>query len=55
MNYSRIPTMPLPIPAENRQRLLIFNLRTDIDDHILGFTTQWINALLPRITQQLMF
>jgi glycosyltransferase involved in cell wall biosynthesis len=25
-------------------RLLLFNLRTDADDHILGFTTQWINA-----------
>jgi len=35
----------LAIPAEERQRLLIFNLRTDVDDHILGFTTRWINEL----------
>lgn len=28
-------------------RLLLFNLRTDADDHILGFTTRWINALAP--------
>lgn len=27
------------------RRLLIFNLRTDADDHILGFTTNWINHL----------
>jgi glycosyltransferase involved in cell wall biosynthesis len=33
--------------SEKHQRLLLFNLRTDIDDHILGFTTQWINALVP--------
>ncbi|MCB9457414.1 MAG: glycosyltransferase family 4 protein [Anaerolineaceae bacterium] len=26
-------------------RLLLFNIRTDADDHILGFTTAWINAL----------
>ncbi|MEL6309220.1 MAG: glycosyltransferase family 4 protein [Chloroflexota bacterium] len=40
--------MPVhPIPEKNRRRLLIFNLRTDADDHILGFTTQWINALAP--------
>src|SRR5688572_5933045 len=26
-------------------RLLLFNLRTDVDDHILGFTTIWMNAL----------
>ncbi|MGB1285863.1 MAG: glycosyltransferase family 4 protein [Aggregatilineales bacterium] len=29
------------------KRLLLFNLRTDADDHILGFTTRWINALAP--------
>lgn len=29
------------------KRLLLFNLRTDADDHILGFATQWINALAP--------
>jgi glycosyltransferase involved in cell wall biosynthesis len=40
----------LSIPASNRQRLLIFNLRTDVDDHILGFTTRWINALAPHYT-----
>lgn len=27
------------------RRLLLFNLRTDADDAVLGFTTQWINAL----------
>lgn len=36
---------PLTVPADKRTRLLLFNLRTDADDHILGFTTQWINAL----------
>ncbi len=30
-------------------RLLIFNLATDIDDPILGFTTHWIRALAQRI------
>lgn len=30
------------------RRLLLFNLRTDADDHILGFTTGWINALAAR-------
>lgn len=29
-------------------RLLIFNLMTDADDPILGFTTAWINALAAR-------
>jgi len=28
------------------KRLLLFNLRTDLDDHILGFTSGWIAALL---------
>jgi glycosyltransferase involved in cell wall biosynthesis len=28
-------------------RLLVFNLRTDADDHILGFTSRWLNALAP--------
>jgi glycosyltransferase involved in cell wall biosynthesis len=28
-------------------RLLVFNLRTDADDHILGFTSVWLNALAP--------
>lgn len=36
---------PHPIPEKNRRRLLLFNLRTDVEDHILGFTTEWINAL----------
>lgn len=27
------------------KRLLLFNLRTDADDAVLGFTTHWINAL----------
>lgn len=39
--------MHLAIPQAQRQRLLIFNLRTDADDHILGFTTRWINAIAP--------
>jgi glycosyltransferase involved in cell wall biosynthesis len=30
-------------------RLLIFNLATDIDDPILGFTTHWIGALARRV------
>ena len=30
---------------EPRGCLLVFNLRTDADDPILGFTTEWINAL----------
>lgn len=29
-------------------RLLLFNLRTDVDDTALGFTTAWINAIAPR-------
>jgi glycosyltransferase involved in cell wall biosynthesis len=28
-------------------RLLVFNLRTDADDHILGFSSRWLNALAP--------
>lgn len=28
--------------------LLVFNLRTDADDSVLGFTTDWINALAAR-------
>jgi glycosyltransferase involved in cell wall biosynthesis len=30
------------------QRLLLFNLATDADDPVLGFTTAWINALAAR-------
>ncbi len=30
-----------------QRSLLIFNLRTDADDSVLGFTTDWINALAP--------
>ena len=33
------------IPPEQRKRLLVFNLRTDADDHILGFTSRWLNEL----------
>lgn len=33
------------VPQSQRQRLLVFNLRTDVDDHILGFTTSWLNEL----------
>jgi glycosyltransferase involved in cell wall biosynthesis len=29
-------------------RLLLFNLKTDADDDVLGFTTDWINALARR-------
>lgn len=29
-------------------RLILFNLRTDADDGVLGFTTDWINALADR-------
>ena len=31
--------------ARTPQRLLLFNLKTDADDDILGFTTDWINAI----------
>lgn len=31
--------------------LLIFNLKTDADDSILGFTTDWINALATRCSR----
>jgi glycosyltransferase involved in cell wall biosynthesis len=31
------------------KRLLLFNLATDADDPILGFTTAWINALASRV------
>ncbi len=34
--------MPFPIRLS---RLLVFNLMTDADDSILGFTTVWLNAL----------
>jgi hypothetical protein len=30
-------------------RLLLFNLATDADDPILGFTTRWICALAERV------
>jgi glycosyltransferase involved in cell wall biosynthesis len=30
-------------------RLLLFNLATDVDDPILGFTTRWIRALAERV------
>ncbi len=44
--------MPIEsIPQSQRQRLLVFNLRTDIDDHILGFTTRWLNELALYYTQ----
>ena len=29
-------------------KLLVFNLRTDADDGVLGFTTDWLNALADR-------
>lgn len=35
----------IAIPPEERRRLLVFNLRTDADDHILGFTSNWLNEL----------
>jgi len=33
------------IPHKNKMRILLFNLATDADDPIWGFTTEWINAL----------
>ncbi len=30
-------------------RLLVFNLATDVDDPVLGFTTRWIEALSTRV------
>jgi glycosyltransferase involved in cell wall biosynthesis len=38
-------------PGANRRnmRLLLFNLATDVDDPILGFTTRWIAALAARV------
>ena len=30
-------------------RLLIFNLATDLDDPVLGFTSHWIRALAERV------
>jgi len=35
------------MPSANDLRLLLFNLATDADDPVLGFTTAWINALAP--------
>lgn len=35
---------PQPVPAESL-KILLFNLKTDADDDVLGFTTDWINAL----------
>src|ERR1044071_9629710 len=32
---------------DRKIRLLLFNLKTDADDSNLGFTTDWINALVP--------
>ncbi len=40
----------LSVPQQDRQRLLVFNLRTDADDHILGFTTRWLNEIAPYYT-----
>lgn len=39
------PSASPPADAQTRGCLLVFNLRTDADDPILGFTTEWINAL----------
>lgn len=33
--------------SDRKLRLLLFNLVTDADDPVLGFTTVWINALAP--------
>src|SRR5512132_1096345 len=30
-------------------RILLFNLATDADDPLLGFTTRWISALAARV------
>jgi glycosyltransferase involved in cell wall biosynthesis len=35
-------------PSSARPRLLVFNLATDADDPVLGFTTTWLNALAER-------
>jgi len=35
-------------PSTARPRLLVFNLATDADDPVLGFTTTWLNALAER-------
>jgi glycosyltransferase involved in cell wall biosynthesis len=34
--------------APRKLRLLLLNIRTDVDDTALGFTTAWINSLAPR-------
>jgi len=33
------------------KNLILFNLKTDADDDILGFTTDWINALAPHFNR----
>ena len=38
-------TAPAQDADGGAERLLLFNLKTDADDDILGFTTDWINAL----------
>ncbi len=35
------------LTTTKNKNLLLFNLKTDADDDILGFTTDWINALAP--------
>jgi glycosyltransferase involved in cell wall biosynthesis len=40
---------PAPPPAHGDLRLLVFNLATDADHPILGFTSVWIAALAARV------
>ena len=40
--YRQIFEMGLPTLARGSMRLLLFNLATDADDTMLGFTTSWI-------------
>jgi len=37
------------LTTTKNKNLLLFNLKTDADDDILGFTTDWINALAPHL------
>jgi len=47
--YRQIFDMTTPTLPRESMRLLLFNLATDADDPILGFTTLWIGALAARV------
>ena len=47
--YRQIFEMTTPTLPRESMRLLLFNLATDADDPILGFTTLWIGALAARV------